>query len=307
MRKASPRSGTLPSNRDGNLQFYSRNGREPETIHAADGRRGGGAVRLGRGMSVVRYALLGAVIALGCASQTFDLLGQDESPARNEGGQGGEGEESSGGSSGKAGGGFGGSAGKAPAGGSFGFGGAGGAVGGSGGKGVDAGNGGLGGRCPGCCPGPTCLECDDDPNRCASNPPYTMCRELPEYDNKRFCVQCGGRDDCAFDQACNPITHACEPRCAFDPMTAGAICTDPRPYCDPGLRTCLACLSESHCPASRHFCFFGQCVQCLGNQHCDPSFVCDDQRFCRYCRMDEECGFGRVCNGGLCQVPPTNP
>ncbi|HEY3500810.1 MAG TPA: hypothetical protein VGK73_39230, partial [Polyangiaceae bacterium] len=139
-------------------------------------------------MSKARYLFAGALIALGCESETFDLL-PEKGP---EGGDAGE-TAAAGTTSGMGGGGKGGSAsgGRPPT---------------SGTTGAGSGSDCVGGTC---CNGP-CPECRDDTD-CALGP-YKKCRELPEFDFVKRCVDCMLRNDCGIDEVCDPF-HVCVPRC----------------------------------------------------------------------------------------------
>jgi hypothetical protein len=228
-------------------------------------------------MSKFRYALAGALIAFGCASETFDLLGENEPPARNDGGEGGEATEPTAGKGGS-GGVTAGSAGRTTGGGA----GLGGGAGGTAGTFPGGGQAGSSIPCTGddcippCVDGP-CVSCATGEEVCLELKWTTRCH--PHWER---CVECWTDDHCGLAGFhCNPLAGTCEPECSSI-----------RPCEDPWRPVCAG----------------GRCVECVSPLDCydDDRPVCRGAS-CEPCRWDQECYANEYCDFGTCKDRPPQP
>ncbi len=116
---------------------------------------------------------------------------------------------------------------------------------------------------------------------------------------------CDDANPCTAD-ACDAATGACQyapvpcykPPCASDSQCSGG-------YCDKKLNACVACLSDSHCPASAKLCQGGVCkpgVQCATDVQCKTAKqVCDSAAgHCVDCVKDGDCGAAEYCLANAC-------
>lgn len=81
--------------------------------------------------------------------------------------------------------------------------------------------------------------CDEGAARC-------VCSDVSCDDD----TYCNGKETCGLGGTCS----------AGDPV----VCDGAAPFCDDGLRTCVACLESRDCPAENPSCLAGVCVACEG-------------------------------------------
>jgi hypothetical protein len=221
-------------------------------------------------------------LAVGCATQTFDLLGPGS--GGSPGGSSGASGSVSGGSSATSAGGRGatGGTGGATAGKAGFFGGGGdGARGGMIGDGGDDGQGGAAAN--------DCvmdLDCPTSKPHCAEN----------AWTQQLHCVECIAHENCKFGQRCNFLINECAPAC-----TTFEDCPFTLPFCERGV--CIQCVQDSHC--GPNVCVFGRCEECRSTFECPPSApVCGESFTCRPCTGMFQCGQYRYCDlaTGRCEA-----
>lgn len=237
------------------------------------------ATRLAGSMSYARTFCLALGLASGCAGETFDLLGNEESVA-GDGGRGGDALMA-------------GSAGR-------------------GGRGGTAGSGGVPQATAGAAGGNSCPNGNCNPFSCEKS---SDCKS--EYapvclQSQGRCVGCLPEDDrCTFGFNCDPLTYSCMLECDDEDDTQfSKDCPNSRPHCESGRGVCVECLEETHClrPGAPHCAFDKTCVECRNNRECDNALqpICQRPALgfvpytCRACANDFECEGRRCTASGSC-------
>jgi len=131
----------------------------------------------------------------------------------------------------------------------------------------------LEGTCVGCRPlgagGATMSDCPSAATACST----------ATYECQARCSSSGGAPPCPAGTACDNLTGQCVG------CTTGADC--PTGVCSAPRRTCVECIDDATCPASRPRCrrLTGDCVKCTSDADCGHAApVCDPRTFT--CRVD---------------------
>ncbi len=147
--------------------------------------------------------------------------------------------------------------------------------------------------------------------RCAADSDCTGSALGPSCDlASGRCVPCTAASDrCPAGQYCVDSLHRCDNGCRNDDACAATAAT---PRCEPTTHSCVACVTDEHCPAG-NLCVGAACVagcnassRCPAGQTCCAGACIDPQSNLAHCGMcDHRCALDHaapVCRNATCAV-----
>ncbi|RAL24716.1 hypothetical protein DL240_00460 [Lujinxingia litoralis] len=177
----------------------------------------------------------------------------------------------------------------------------------------------------GSCSAPQCYSPDDCPNGeacvnnvCGGSSVAPECRNAGDCDDGEICNAagecipdgssggCESIDDCQADaEFCDPASGQCIPvvDCQTVECQPGERCIEGYGTCQPDCTLPEAsCPSGEYCDESTGTCKTNTCAD-ISPDSCTPTHPLFDANACEcvQCLTTNDCGSGRVCNGGVCE------
>ncbi|HEY1557349.1 MAG TPA: choice-of-anchor Q domain-containing protein [Kofleriaceae bacterium] len=161
-----------------------------------------------------------------------------------------------------------------------------------------------------------------NPNRCCTDEADCEANDIPAGSTCADGLVCRGNqciaETCTASSACEStdpfcVSGLCADSCTDDSQCPGAGDDPSLTHCTGGV--CVACATNTDCPASTPACVDNVCLDCAMDSDCPASTPICDMNACRICQTDAECD-SQVCDvdhgtcvdaGSIRYASPTGP